>query len=112
MSAKIFTDQTANGSSLPFIISGEGENNSRGQTPRLDIYGVFDGAALQLEFLKDGGDAEDDADYYPATGVLPITAPDSVFFESINANQPYRLTLSGADSSTEISAIVYNAKLA
>jgi hypothetical protein len=95
----LFTNQTANGSSVEFAPVGtgaSGQNNSS----ILNVFGVFGGCSLQLEFYENSA--------WYSTGDVAISASRSLAITQCS-NNPYRLTLSGATGTTSISAVIYDA---
>lgn len=104
----LFSSQTANGSSPAFIPAGEGSPGFYIVT-LINVWGVFDGASVQLQYLRDGGDSDTDADWY-STGDDAFTSSGSFPFSKLSANVSYRLTLSSAGGSTSIGATAYHAQ--
>ena len=96
---QIFTNQTTNGNSSGFIPTGTGNTGSVLNTI-VSIYGTFNNASVQIEFQAV------DSNWY-STDDAPFTS-SGLYFAQINSNIPYRLALSSAGSSTNISSTVYN----
>jgi len=96
----IFSAQTTNANSTTFYAIGN-LNGSAKDYAFLTVYGEFDGASIQLEYQAADGS-------WYSTGDDAITAPCAYFIEMTTAAVPYRLALTGAGASTEISSTVYN----
>jgi hypothetical protein len=103
----LFISKTSNGSSPAFIASGDGIPGLPLVTI-INIWGVFDGASVQLQFLRDGGNQASDSDWY-STGDAAITSSDSSAYSKLVANIAYRLAITNVGAITSIGATAYNA---
>ena len=97
----IFTNQTTDGQSLSFVPTGNVNGPVVVQT-LFTIYGVFGGASAQLQFKADDGNWYSTSDDpFVDTGVYNLR---------LSSNIPYRLDLSSASGSTNVSSVLYNAQ--
>lgn len=99
-SFQIFDNQDSDEVSLSFVAAGS-NNSTDILNTQIAIYGVFDGASVDIEFQ-----AEDD-NWYSTNDTSFTTS--GLYFAQINSNVPYRLSLTDSGTSTNISATVYNA---
>lgn len=99
----LFSAQTTDGNSQPFNAIGGGQPSDK-YLSFLTIFGTFDGASVELQYLASDGN-------YYSTGDDPFASP-AAYFADLNINTSYRLALTGAGASTSISADVYNASAA
>jgi len=102
MTVNIFTNQTENGYSLAFKPNGFDGSYSRNQRPKINIYGTFDGASVDLQFLQNGGNPANNAHWH-SSGDDAITANDSLFFKA-PSSRLHRLAITNAGESTDIGA--------
>lgn len=99
----IFQNETSDSSSLEFVPTGL-LNSSLAVLTQITIFGEFGGASVTLEYKAD------DNNWYP-TGDAAFTSSCTDLIELCPALS-YRLTISGATGTTDISSVLYNAKLA
>lgn len=96
----LFTNQTENGNSAAFNAIGNPSNQQIVET-FLTIFGVFDGASLQLQYKASDGN-------YYSTGDDPIISA-CAYMARVNTSTSYRWSLTNAGASTDISADAFNA---